>query len=344
VDELDFQILTQLLEDARRPFDAVGRAVSLSGNAVKARVQNMENEGVLKGFFASPAPALLGMKVGILVFQNVEDLDEREARIVKGMGEIGPVRFMDVTLDRSVMVSVLYRDEEHFAEIEKRATALVGKPPGHCLGCPGCATEEARDLKLSLVDWRIVRSLRRDGRKALKEVVEETGASFKTVKKRLDTLLAKEALHIQPVISTSEASGLVLFNLVVFLESAKFRHAVSSALPKPSWAWPMDDPPGVHVTLIRPNLKAAKDAHHLVQTLPGVTRAYFKIGTRYVYDGWVDDEIARRIRALEEARLGPRVPAAAAAAAAREPAPMAPLAAAVGSRRPIGGGSATRAS
>ncbi|HVL49609.1 MAG TPA: AsnC family transcriptional regulator [Candidatus Thermoplasmatota archaeon] len=302
MDELDFQILTHLYEDARKPYDAIGRSVSLSGNAVKARVAKMEEEGVLKGFFGSPAPSLLGMRMCILVFQNVEKLEEREKDILKNVGSIGPVRTLDITFDNSVIVSVLHRDEEDLDAIVKRASELVGKAPGHTIGCPSCASESARDVKLGLVDWRIVKALRKDGRKALKDIVQETGASFKTVKKRLAAMLEKDALHIAPFVSTSEASGLVLFNLMVFLESNRYRHAALSALPKPYAAWPMDDPPGVSITMFRPNLRAAQEARHLVKNLPGVTRTYFKISTRYRYDQWVDEEIARRIASLERER------------------------------------------
>ncbi len=317
MDAVDFRILAHLFRDAREPFERIGNAVGLSGNAVKARVHRLQEEGVLKGFIATPDPRLFGYRMAVIVFPGVEDLDARVGEILDQVPGLGAIRYVDVTLDNSVIIAVLFKDDLDFDRIERAASNIIGRPPGFACRC----LDADADLpELSLLDWRIVRALRSDGRKTLKDIVEDTGASFKTVKKRLDRLVETEALWISPNVSTSEASGLVFFDLFVWLDDAKRRAEIVKILPKDAVAMPIETPePGLAIHVVRSNLREAQEDYHKVKSAPGVTRAFFKIGTRHTFDQWLDAKIAAVIIDIERARREKAETARAAAAATRTP-------------------------
>lgn len=309
MDAVDFRILAHLFRDARVPFETIGKAVGLSGNAVKARVHKMEEEGVLRGFLATPDPMLFGYRTAVMVWSHVDELDTREQEILEGIRELGAVRWVDVTLDGSLVLVALYKDASEYDRLERAGASLLGKGPTFSVTC----TEQATSLKeLTLLDWKIVRALRRDGRKTLKDVVDETGASFKTVKKRMEKLLESEALWIMPNVSTSEATGLVLFDLFVWLDDPKRRQEVLALLPKDAVAFPIETPKaGLGIHLHRENLRAAQADFRKVKSAPGVERAVHVIATRHTFDQWLDARIEAAIRDLERARR-PATPAPAA--------------------------------
>ncbi|MEY2398596.1 MAG: hypothetical protein QOJ00_1770 [Actinomycetota bacterium] len=51
-DEIDRQIVSLLVEDARRSFNDIGDRVGLSAPAVKRRVDRLEDTGVIRGYAA----------------------------------------------------------------------------------------------------------------------------------------------------------------------------------------------------------------------------------------------------------------------------------------------------
>lgn len=59
-DEIDQQIVALLRENARRSFQDIGKAVSLSAPAVKRRVDRLESEGVIRGYTATVEPTAFG--------------------------------------------------------------------------------------------------------------------------------------------------------------------------------------------------------------------------------------------------------------------------------------------
>jgi DNA-binding Lrp family transcriptional regulator len=60
VDELDQQVLSCLLQDARQTYNEIGGQVGLSASAVKRRVDRLVARGVIRGFTALVDPAVLG--------------------------------------------------------------------------------------------------------------------------------------------------------------------------------------------------------------------------------------------------------------------------------------------
>jgi Lrp/AsnC family transcriptional regulator, leucine-responsive regulatory protein len=67
MDDADRKILALLVEDGRRTYDDVGRRVSLSGPAIKRRVDRLRSTGALRGFTAVLDHAALGDRTEALI-------------------------------------------------------------------------------------------------------------------------------------------------------------------------------------------------------------------------------------------------------------------------------------
>jgi DNA-binding Lrp family transcriptional regulator len=60
IDEIDERIVALLRENARRSFQDIGERVSLSAPAVKRRVDQLEAEGVIRGYTVTIEPTAFG--------------------------------------------------------------------------------------------------------------------------------------------------------------------------------------------------------------------------------------------------------------------------------------------
>lgn len=67
IDELDRKIISQLLQDGRRSFRALGAAVGLSAPAVKRRVDRLRASRVIARFTVVVDPRVLGWSVEAFV-------------------------------------------------------------------------------------------------------------------------------------------------------------------------------------------------------------------------------------------------------------------------------------
>lgn len=299
MDALDFSLLTALARTPRATYGELGVRLGLTANAVKARVARLLSTGVLQGFAALPDPAALGMREGLLHFTGVDDLDEREDEILRGLAEVPGVRFADASHDHSVWAWVLSRDDEDFERIERAAISLVGKPPADRIVGPASVPERA----LSPQDWKVIRALQPDGRAHAKDLTARASLSFKPLKRRLDALLAKGDVRVVPVVSPAEAAGAVLFRVVLFLAPG----TPAPALPSDALV-SLEAPGVVTVLLQRPTLRAAREAHRALATLPGVTRAHLQIATRRASLAWLDEALLRRSAPTPAAPAPPLAP------------------------------------
>jgi DNA-binding Lrp family transcriptional regulator len=60
MDEIDQQVVSCLLQDARATYNEIGKVVGLSAPAVKRRVDRLVARGAIRGFTALVDPAVLG--------------------------------------------------------------------------------------------------------------------------------------------------------------------------------------------------------------------------------------------------------------------------------------------
>ncbi|MGE5113979.1 MAG: Lrp/AsnC family transcriptional regulator [Acidobacteriaceae bacterium] len=71
LDQIGWNILHELQENARIPFAELGRRVGLSTPAVAERVRNMEDAGIIRGYRAEVDPKACGYNIAAFIRVNV---------------------------------------------------------------------------------------------------------------------------------------------------------------------------------------------------------------------------------------------------------------------------------
>jgi Lrp/AsnC family transcriptional regulator for asnA, asnC and gidA len=79
LDEVDRAILDHLQSDARTPFSEIARDVDMSSATIHARVNRLEDAGVIEGYHASLDPAALGYGSSAIIGLQVEQDREQDA-------------------------------------------------------------------------------------------------------------------------------------------------------------------------------------------------------------------------------------------------------------------------
>jgi Lrp/AsnC family leucine-responsive transcriptional regulator len=91
LDDVGWQILSELQADARVPFAELGRRVGLSTPAVIERVRRLEEAGVITGYHAAIDPSRIGLGVFALVRVSVAsgvDTSRRLGRVLLDCPEV----------------------------------------------------------------------------------------------------------------------------------------------------------------------------------------------------------------------------------------------------------------
>ncbi|ABF39639.1 transcriptional regulator, AsnC family [Candidatus Koribacter versatilis Ellin345] len=144
LDEIGWNILGALQQNARIPYAELGRIVGLSTPAVTERVRKMEDAGIIVGYRAQIDPVKVGLP--ILAFVNVKVGGENLTRFMELAGEHPEVlECHRVTGADSFLIKIAVADVGH---LERLLDALM----------PYVATTTQMVLSTALAWGNIVRA------------------------------------------------------------------------------------------------------------------------------------------------------------------------------------------
>jgi DNA-binding Lrp family transcriptional regulator len=203
MDSKDFQLLAALHQDARQSYRSLGRRMSLTAPAVRERLERLQEQGILQGYGLRIDPSIFGRDQLIVVFQG-----EWTRRDLEKVLASPDVAFAAWRLDGGLIAAVW--STESGRSIRRLADALGAKPS------TGAFTERRHDLPpLSVLDLQIIDAVIDDPKIPLKKIIELTGLSPKTIRKRLEALFELSVISILPLLGPKTGSGEVVYYLAV---------------------------------------------------------------------------------------------------------------------------------
>lgn len=214
MDLRDFEILIELW---RRPFasnETLGRAIGLTGNAVKARLVRLRERRILNGFYVMPSASVFRRHWQVVGFDHL-DSEPELGRVLRVADVVNVWRGRP----RTLMVNVYARARDdppppQLAEVLHRSplTVVLPEPPDRF---------SIREATLSPLDWRITDALLDIPRASSAELSKATGLTPRTVRKHRDALLGRGLLTLIPNIDTSRESGLLVYSGFVVASQVK---------------------------------------------------------------------------------------------------------------------------
>jgi DNA-binding Lrp family transcriptional regulator len=206
MDSKDFQLLATLHQDARQSYRSLGRRAALTAPAVRERLKRLQEQGILIGYGLRIDPSIFGRDQLIVSFQG-----EWTRRDLDKVLSAPDVAFAAWRLDGGLMGAVWSNGSGQ--PIRKLAAALGAKPS------MGAFTGRRHDLRpLVVLDLQIIDALIDDPTMPLKKIIELTGLSPKTIRKRLEALFESSIISILPRLGPKTGSGEVVYYLAVIGE------------------------------------------------------------------------------------------------------------------------------
>ena len=234
MDQLDFKIFKSI---GYRPFGpnvgdlsrlnpwVIAKKVGADGSTVKLRLNNMKKSGFIKYFQIYPNYRLLGINDSAYSFQLDDVLEKKEiiekCSFVDGVTEIhnfiGSLICIDFTYQDS-------RDERRRLELFRNLTRCDSPQKFYDRLMPEV------NIKLTNMDWQIIKALRYDAFKSLSKVAKELGFTAKTVRKRFDRMAQNNAIIIVPLINPAEIPDTVTHVMLLFPSLSEREEVVRKAL------------------------------------------------------------------------------------------------------------------
>ena len=287
VDERDFSILSQLRRDPFSSYEAMGRSIGLSGNAVKARIEAMKDARFLTSLRAVPAAQVFGRTPSLFFFKEPVALEELNASI-----EVDPVVFATVDVNRSA-AALVYSNSPAPGPPEKLVSLLGPVASAVIPLFPYPRRQLSRPV--SLAELRVLRALVEDLRVPLKEISESTGLSQKVVKKTRTRLLDQGLLQVQPVFQSARSSRILVFEVHVHSSDDSVLSRIRRTLPRSMFVnqW---DKTAVVLSCWAESMAEVSETERRLRGEPGVSDVRVKFHARAILAtarllSWIDDQV-----------------------------------------------------
>jgi DNA-binding Lrp family transcriptional regulator len=205
MDKLDIQILSQLLNNCRKPDRQIGSEIGISGVAVKSRIQKMIKNKIIEEFALKIEPPVLGYSVLYFIVVGKEMnyiLDQ-----IRLIGE--PFYVVPCVGGITVCSIVVKEDPEKKMELAQNLLHDV-----RVLSIFEAKNPEIRS-DLTKTDIEIIDILLKYPRLKIEEIAKKSGFSTKTIARSLEKLQNDEAVQFTLIYNPKNMGEFIPFAILV---------------------------------------------------------------------------------------------------------------------------------
>jgi DNA-binding Lrp family transcriptional regulator len=192
--------------NVRKSYVGIARRLGVDEETVRNRLKRMKESGFLIGWRLVPNPALLRRTYAmrLLSFRSAATKERAISELRRAEGVV-----VVTSLYGSDLLVTLFDDADGASS--KRLAALgARRGPLEMRGMGFPSTE----FKMTPTDWQIMSSMLRNAERSVAEVAALVKVSVRTVKRRLDKMMANSALFIMPIVDQTKSTG-ISYQLVV---------------------------------------------------------------------------------------------------------------------------------
>jgi Lrp/AsnC family transcriptional regulator, regulator for asnA, asnC and gidA len=117
IDNIDYKILSLLMEDANMPYTEIGKKIFVSGGTVHVRMKKMEQMGIVKGSQLNIDPAKLGWDISAFlgIYLDKSSLYDDVVKQLEKIPEVVNVHY--TTGVYSIFAKIICRDTQHLRQV-----------------------------------------------------------------------------------------------------------------------------------------------------------------------------------------------------------------------------------
>lgn len=293
IDSQDLEIIKIINANARIPLITLAKKMKLSLNAVKNRIQAMEQEGVIRGYSCELIPGCLGEETAlarITIGPDVENLKD----VVDIIGNNSLVFLVGVGLNNQLVVVFTYRTSSEIIHLENfvKKVPFVQKIEIFLL----MSSPLVDPPEIANIDYYLVSVLRGNGRMSYQELSQKTQISSRTLKKRIAKLVEEKIIYFPLILSPGSSEDLIIFTafITVMKDTNKvvFFQNLFLVYPNAWVGWIVVDKPLVIVIFYSPSIKNIQRTNELLKMDPDVKSCEIITGGEgYYYSDWRQEYI-----------------------------------------------------
>jgi DNA-binding Lrp family transcriptional regulator len=278
--------------NVRRSYVDVARKLGVDEETVRNRLKMMKEMGLLRGWRLILNANLLDMKSSnvLLDFPTADAKEEAIPRIRKVPGTVLIQDFYGETLQ----VAIFTREDED----PERALLTPSQ---------GIDAEVVTSWRVRLpssehrpkeIDWRIIGMMLRDADRKLPEIASGVKASTRTVKRRVNMMMASSVFFMQPLLDLKKAMGVTPCHLLIKCapsEKRRIDDLVASRFERIVFRLTNSDTHSIFLILCM-NIGEMKDVLDWARSQRGVELARTDIMEQqeYVHE-WLEREVNDRV-------------------------------------------------
>ena len=296
MDKTDVILCQLLLTNSRLSYRELAEKLNLSVTAVHNRIQSLIEMGIIRKFNAKLS--LMARKgIHVLIFgssktNSIRDLNpklEKHGSIYWLALGGGNILYIGAYLRSIAELESLVHFVKEAAEMSEPTVGITVSPVP-----PFILKGINPETKLCELDYKIIRSLKDDSRKATSVIAEELGVSAKTVRRRLSRML-KNFLIMFSIDWYPDAS-----NDIISAFHVKLKPDADPNTPNMIWQkyypnmlfyWGFSNIPNNYLFLTwTPTAKELRETRESLESEPAVQAvAPNIIYTGYIFNTWLDD-------------------------------------------------------
>jgi Lrp/AsnC family transcriptional regulator, regulator for asnA, asnC and gidA len=117
IDKIDYQILSQLMEDAGTPYTEIAKKINVSGGTVHVRMKKLQEMGIVKGSSLVIDYSKLGYDITAFlgIYLEKSSFYDQAATELQMIPEVVNVHY--TTGNYSMFVKIICRDTQHLREV-----------------------------------------------------------------------------------------------------------------------------------------------------------------------------------------------------------------------------------
>ncbi len=140
MDDKDWTIIGMLTKDARTPLTKIAKKLGITEAAVRKRLKNLEEKGVIKGYTTVVNPSMLGYNSVSLT--GIDTEPDKFLDVAKKVMEFEFAKNVYITSgDHMLMVEIWAKDGD---ELTKIISDVIGKIDGVKRVCPAIVLEKMK--------------------------------------------------------------------------------------------------------------------------------------------------------------------------------------------------------
>lgn len=296
LDDLDVKIIRELGSpsspqwNVRESYANVSRKLGVDEETVRMRVKRAMERGFLPPWRLTINPRLLGCDTVSLELEVVKE--EKKTEVVSQLKLVdGVTRILDY---RGKGLLVTLSSEE---ESLPRRIRLIESICGSSKSVMWKSKFPRPEMRMKMIDWRIVNAMKDDARMDLHSVAKSLGVSTRTVQRRLAAMTEGKAVYLVGEPNVENLGGLLCCFVVFCPDHLRKREVDNEIRSKFSRLGISDMSPEEHTIFGMPcqNLAEADRALDSLKSIEGVEEAGMRIMKQAILvQDWLKSETEKR--------------------------------------------------